>query len=51
MSQKQYEGLLARFMNRLNPNGTGNGDKYLDQEGNPVPKGSRPSHLSPSETA
>jgi hypothetical protein len=36
---------------RLNPDSTGNTDKYLDESGNPVPKGSRPSHLFPTETA
>ena len=32
---------------RLNPNGTGNRDKYLDLNGNPVGRGSNPSHLFP----
>jgi|GEM_PF-1142386 len=34
---------------RPNPNSTGNHDKYLDAKGNPVPKGSEPSHLYPQE--
>ncbi len=34
---------------RPNPNATGNHDKYLDAKGNPVPKGSEPSHLYPPE--
>ncbi|CAN5521337.1 hypothetical protein BH10BAC1_BH10BAC1_21080 [soil metagenome] len=33
---------------RQNPNSTkGNNDKYLDANGNPVPKGSERSHLYP----
>ena len=34
---------------RPNPNSTGKHDKYLDQYGNPVPKGSDESHLYPPE--
>ena len=34
---------------RLNPNSKGDRDKYLDQYGNPVPKGSDESHLYPPE--
>ena len=34
---------------RPNPDSTGNRDKYLDAQGNPVPKGSEPSHLYPPE--
>jgi len=34
---------------RPNPSATGNYDKYLDAQGNPVPKGSEPSHLYPPE--
>lgn len=34
---------------RPNPNSTGIQDKYLDPKGNPVPKGSEPSHLYPPE--
>src|SRR5574338_63272 len=32
-----------------NPSSTGKGDRYLDVEGNPVPKGSNKSHIEPSE--
>jgi len=32
---------------RYNPNTTGKGDLYLDKNGNPVPKGSKPSHIEP----
>ncbi len=32
---------------RINPNTTGNYNEYLDQHGNPVPKGSNESHLYP----
>jgi RHS repeat-associated protein len=32
---------------RYNPNRTGQKDQYLDQNGNPVPRGSEPSHLYP----
>jgi RHS repeat-associated protein len=31
----------------INPNGTGNYNYYLDINGNPVPKGSNPSHIIP----
>ncbi|MDR2493463.1 MAG: HINT domain-containing protein, partial [Coriobacteriales bacterium] len=31
-----------------NPNATGRGDLYLDRDGNPVPKGSRRSHIIPT---
>jgi hypothetical protein len=34
---------------RFNPNSKGDSDKYLDQHGNPVPKGSEESHLYPPE--
>ncbi|MBM3910631.1 MAG: RHS repeat-associated core domain-containing protein [Thaumarchaeota archaeon] len=34
---------------RLNPNSKGDRDKYLDQYGNPAPKGSDESHLYPPE--
>jgi len=34
---------------RPNPYSTGKHDKYLDGQGNPVPKGSDSSHLYPSE--
>jgi hypothetical protein len=30
-----------------NPNRTGKGDYYLDKNGNPVPKGSKASHILP----
>lgn len=30
-----------------NPNSTGKGDYYLDIDGNPVPKGSKRSHILP----
>lgn len=30
-----------------NPNATGDHDKYLDKDGNPVPKGSKKSHILP----
>ncbi len=30
-----------------NPDSTGKGDHYLDGQGQPVPKGSRPSHILP----
>jgi RHS repeat-associated protein len=36
---------------RPNPNATGKGDQYLDKNGNPVPRGSDPSHLYPSTPA
>jgi hypothetical protein len=32
---------------RFNPNQTGKGDAMLDTNGNPVPKGSIPSHIKP----
>lgn len=32
---------------RINPESTGSQDLYLDKYGNPVPKGSGPSHLEP----
>jgi hypothetical protein len=32
---------------RLNPNSIGNRDKYLDLNGNPVARGSNPSHILP----
>lgn len=31
----------------LNPNARGNKDRYLDKDGNPVPKGSKASHILP----
>ena len=34
---------------RVNPNSTGQKDYYLDVDGNPVPKGSKPSHIPPTE--
>jgi RHS repeat-associated protein len=36
---------------RRNPNSKGNGDEYLDKNGNPCPKGSDQSHLYPPEGA
>jgi hypothetical protein len=32
-----------------NPNKKGKFDKYLDKNGNPCPKNSKPSHLTPKE--
>ena len=32
---------------RYNPNSTGKNDRYLDRHGNPVPDGSKASHLYP----
>lgn len=34
---------------RHNPNSTGKGDKYLDADGNPVPRNSKASHLEPGQ--
>jgi hypothetical protein len=31
----------------INPDATGDGDLYLDQQGRPVPNGSKPSHIPP----
>ena len=31
----------------LNPNSTGKHDYYLDKDGNPVPKNSKASHITP----
>ena len=31
----------------LNPNAQSNKDRYLDKDGNPVPKGSKASHILP----
>jgi len=33
---------------RFNPNSSGDHDKYLDQNGNPIRKGSEESHLYPA---
>ncbi len=33
---------------RINPNKTGNRDRYLDKNGNPIPRGSDASHIEPS---
>jgi len=35
---------------RMNPNSTGNRDKYLDLNGNPVARGSNPSHIFSEDT-
>ena len=40
-----YEGV--DHYHRYNPNSTGKMDQYLDSNGNPVPRGSGPSHLIP----
>ena len=45
--QPGYEGV--DHYHRDNPNSTGKSDTYLDKDGNPVPKGSKPSHLLPDE--
>jgi len=34
---------------RYNPNATGKRDAMLDKNGNPVPKGSKASHIEPSK--